>query len=299
MGSGASLDRAITWQKGICGIDNLMKVRLAGATTAVFGIAPNLNTMNIAHVFPCGEMKNFIDQITDVWVAANGRQKLKHFVHWLFTIDTEAVIQGKYLTGNANDYIDFRDLLDNADMGDGYGLLSTTFWGFYIPKLNQARKNNALHIIDTHCTDTLPLDNEWANKLVTQLTNAPSNLRYGHKETNSVVGCMIDPVGNTAGYPTTKECEMIKANAFGQPTNLRTRYENEETGDFYGGQLPPGEFYSSTGLYNWQALDKNGDPVTMGGKKKNRVLENLRYSEEPLLGWTACYNRAPNPDWTI
>ena len=80
---------------------------------------------------------------------------------------------------------------------------------------------------------------------------------------------------------------------------LPCRYENEETGDFYGGQLPPGEFYSSTGLYDWQALDISGDPVTIG-KKKKRVLENLRYSDEPaLLDWTACYNRAPNPDWTI
>jgi hypothetical protein len=38
--------------------------------------------------------------------------------------------------------------------------------------------------------------------------SAPSNLRYGNKETNSVVGCMIDPVGNAAGHPRTTHWEF-------------------------------------------------------------------------------------------
>ena len=53
--------------------------------------------------------------------------------------------------------------------------------------------------------------------------SAPSNLRYGHKNTNTVVDCMIDPIGDINGHPTTKECEMIRVNKAGYP-NVRTRY---------------------------------------------------------------------------
>ena len=63
--------------------------------------------MNVAHVFPCGQMKILIDRITDAWNADN-RQRLYNFVNWLFTIDTEAVINGRYLTGNAANRISFQ-----------------------------------------------------------------------------------------------------------------------------------------------------------------------------------------------
>ena len=53
--------------------------------------------------------------------------------------------------------------------------------------------------------------------------SAPSNLRYGHRDTNTVVGCMIDPIGDVNGYPTKKECEMIRLNLALLP-NVRTRY---------------------------------------------------------------------------
>ena len=84
-----------------------MMDRLADATKAAFSKELNHDTMNIAHVFPCGKMKEFIDGIKNHWNKAN-MDKLYSFVNWLFAIDTEAVVQGNYLTGNANNRISFK-----------------------------------------------------------------------------------------------------------------------------------------------------------------------------------------------
>ena len=104
-------DRTITWGSdpatglkipSVCQVDPTMKTLLVDATQSAF--TPNkldLKTMNIAHVFPCGQMKVLIGKIHDAWSPAN-RQKLYEFVNWLFTIDTEAVVQGKYLTGKSD-----------------------------------------------------------------------------------------------------------------------------------------------------------------------------------------------------
>ena len=84
-----------------------MMYHLGNATKAAFSKELDPDTMNIAHVFPCGKMKDFIDGIKTHWNKAN-MNKLYSFVNWLFAIDTEAVVQGKYLTGNANNRISFK-----------------------------------------------------------------------------------------------------------------------------------------------------------------------------------------------
>jgi len=170
------------------------------------------------------------------------------------------------------------------------------------PCKNREQHEKARHILDTHSTDKSPLSEYWAKELVKILTNAPSNLRYGHTDTNSVVGCMIDPIGDINGHPTTKECEMIRLNKDGYP-NVRTRHENPDDGTYYGGQLPVeltqkgGQFYSSTGLHDWPAKDVKKNKLSDGGKGK-RVFENLRYSTR-MNNWAACTSQKPKPDWNI
>ena len=65
----------------------------------------------------------------------------------------------------------------------------------------------------------------------------------------------------------------------------------------YGGELPPKQFYSSTGLHDWQALDVTGGQLMKG----TRVLGKLRYSKEhgTFNEWMACYQRTPTPNWII
>ena len=59
-------------------------------------------------------------------------------------------------------------LLDDAGMGDGKR------WIFFKNK-NQAQHDNALHILNTRCTDTQPLENHWANELLYILTNGKTD----------------------------------------------------------------------------------------------------------------------------
>ena len=113
-------DRTINWgtgkdpitgkdNPGVCAVDTTMANLLRAATQKAFpsNTKKLSGTINIAHVFPCGQMKVLIGKIIDAWSPAN-RQKLYEFVDWLFTIDNEAVVQGKYLTGSKSDHKSFK-----------------------------------------------------------------------------------------------------------------------------------------------------------------------------------------------
>ena len=62
-----------------------------------------------------------------------------------------------------------------------------------------------------------------------------------------------------------------------------------------------GQFYSSTGLDDWQAYDVSGNKLSQGAKDPKKAFENLRYSTTNSVAnnWKDCTSKKPKPDWNI
>ena len=111
------------------------------------------------------------------------------------------------------------------------------------------------------------------------------------------------------GYPRSEQktylllmfpCSRFNTFLLHLQTTLPYRHENQQQTVLYGGELLPKQFYSSTGLHDWQALDVTGAPLRKGGPTTG-VLGKLRYSKEhgTVNEWMACYLRTPTPNWII
>ena len=55
-------------------------------------------------------------------------------------------------------------------MGNGY-MSITHIIGFKFGFVNQRQYDSAIHILDTHCSETTPIDDYWKNRLLKILTN--------------------------------------------------------------------------------------------------------------------------------
>ena len=62
-------------------------------------IGAGLIPSDIAHVYPCGQIKHNVNVAVVNWDLCRKRN-LRRFTEWLFEIDNEAVIQEVFLTGN-------------------------------------------------------------------------------------------------------------------------------------------------------------------------------------------------------
>ena len=64
------------------------------------------NPSNIAHVYPCGQIKHNVEVAVANWNLCS-QSNLRRFARWLFEIDNEAVIQEVFLTGDTNNVVSF------------------------------------------------------------------------------------------------------------------------------------------------------------------------------------------------
>ena len=108
----------------MCTLQDPIKKRMK-KSSLVPGYPALSDVHNIAHVFPCGQIKYNVRVAVENWSCPR-KHFLKEFVEWLFKIDKDARIQEVFLTGNANNVVTFEGTtLYNRLMGIARNLLET------------------------------------------------------------------------------------------------------------------------------------------------------------------------------
>ena len=108
----------IKWDTGVCDVQKSTRDKMKRSVTSSGYLPTPVDTtiFNLAHVFPCGQMKHNVEQAVFNWgphglyTTAGVILRLRKFAMWLFEIDLQATIQEMFMTGNNANLISFEGM---------------------------------------------------------------------------------------------------------------------------------------------------------------------------------------------
>ena len=92
----------INWVPNSCKVDDTTVKKMKRSVTNAVPALPALDTNtlhNLAHVFPCGQIKHNVQVAVDNWGTQPIKDNLMNFAMWIFEIDAQAWIQEEFITG--------------------------------------------------------------------------------------------------------------------------------------------------------------------------------------------------------